>query len=52
MRSAVNGTESSKVHISLRLCETSGFYRFLPLQLPVVREREFPTGTVHVPGTP
>jgi hypothetical protein len=48
----VDKAHSSEVHISLRLYETSGFYRFLPLQLPTVREREFTTGTVHVPGIP
>jgi hypothetical protein len=48
----VDKARSSGVHISLRLNETSGLYRVLPLQLPVVREREFTTGTVHILGIP
>jgi len=40
------------VDVSLRLTETSGASHLLPLQLPVVRERQFTNDTVHVVGIP
>lgn len=48
----INKNRLLSTHISLQLNETSGRYKFTPLQLPVVRERDFTTRTVHIPGVP